>query len=978
MSVETGKGLTDSQRRAVESPENEVVVTAAAGSGKTRVMVERFLHLVRSRSMDPGRIVAITYGEKAANELKRRLRGALGADFPDSGNITTIHGFCRKLLLEYPIEAGVDPSLSVMDEDLAGLLKRETAEDLLESAFHNPDFRVLFDAFSPDRLQASLFAAHGTWRSSDREPRAVEGDQGEELSRAFTGLLKDFDAEYARRKAERVLADFDDLIHLALRLTKNPDWRARIASDYDAVMVDEYQDVNALQALLVARLAEGRELFIVGDARQSIYGFRHAECRHLVERAEAARGGRGALAELPENHRSRPSLVAFVNAVFEGLTAASGSGFGRMFATREEDGSRRVEFHVERGGEDGVDECRTREAARIAGRIDALHAEGRSYGDMAVLFRKMTGVELYEAEFKRAGIPFHFVRGRGFYDQTEITDMMRALRAVLDPSDDLALMSCAKSPMGGLSDDALYLLRKTRRSGFYESLRAGGRAGSPLEPRDAEKCRRFLSWYDELRTKRHHLSAGDMIERVLAATDYDCRVLAGPGAERRWLNLVKLKEKAAAFGRFSQGDIERFTRFVCELTDRQVREAEASVETESGAAVKILTVHQAKGLEFPVVFVAGMGDDKRPPSQSAFMVTESLGILTAVPQRAGEAVKGERYLEACEVRKRAELEESRRLLYVALTRATELLVLSGTVHPKARSSWMDCVAEAAPQIREEGVSGDIVAGGVPALLMPIMPGERVPPAAETPQAAVEAGRNGERARAVLERLKPFRLDYRETVNFTVSALVEFRKDPGAVLSSRPEPEWEEEGIGAAEYGNLYHYAMQHLDFTKPAEEGVRKLLKAWTRPVDEETAAAVVRAAEVFLESAAGAEIRAAATAGHARGVYRELPFLFRITEGETDLGFLIGQADLLYRSNEGWTVVDYKTGAARADEHAFQVRAYAHCLQALLGEPVRRSILYYTETGESVDAGPAPDAQEFGRELVRLFGGMRARINVA
>lgn len=1092
--------LSPSQFRAVRAGTGESLVTAAAGSGKTRVLIEHFLSWVLQKRVPADRLVAITFTQDAANEMKRRLFEALRKcgredQIPllDRGNVATIDSFCRSLLKTYAVDAGIDPEFTVLDEDLAELLQNEILDRVFEETMFETKYDRIFGFFGPDRLRKSLLRVYEKWRAGscdltlstadtglvELKKRAVEEaleelrevqddhlpegsflaqvgavtDEDEILSLVrdlakaaksadarkkatkdlaysfreriddlrktvidvftdnltgpFLDLVKQFDREYTRHKEAQGLLDFHDLLHRSLLLVEQPLVCARIQSDFPLVLVDEYQDINALQSKFVEKIAGGRHAFYVGDVRQSIYGFRHADCRIFLQKLSAARrkGSRLKLLPLQENFRAKADLVGFVNFLFEKKEVACGYSYGRMDSFRKKRPGERpcIEVLADRSGARGRAQV-LKEAEAISRRIHSMVEDERMriqardqrsrevrYGDIAILIPTRTNIELYEAMLRTRDIPYYLVKGKGFYDKTEVMDMLNALRALFYPADDLALMACAKSPLGGISDEGLYRIRRrSKGSSFYDALLADlGHYG--LDPRDNENAVRFREWFRTIAERKHRMRVSEIIESILLLTHYDAIVLAMPEGKRRYLNLMKLKSKARNYDEQWNGGPERFVRFLEGLRNEEIEEPEASLEAEEDNAVKVMTVHGAKGLEFPVVFLAGISDE-RNSVHFDFLLTDSSEIVCGIPSLPGrEFLKGHRFERAMQDAVDREKEEYARLLYVALTRCTEYLACCGAFRPisdgegKTSYSWADWFVEKMPELADHETVGVINRGGVSVMIR--SEAEGVPP---QPPTSFDAEKMLQPSHSDLARSRfaPSRLDcslpplwrpvpayYYQTVDLTVSQIVAlrggFKTSPLAGVAAQISDDDDRES-SALDFGKVYHSVLQHLDMKKNLRREIGRLLNVYGGGMSTAVLEELRRQLERFLSSPEGLSIREAVKRD--RPVYRELPFLYRISDKGTDLGFLVGQVDLLYENERcEWVLLDYKTGTARRDEDVYQLQLYGFCLQDLLGSRIHRAVLYYSGSGEFLEASLKDlGGAHFYAEVVDLYAAGR------
>ena len=850
--------LTPEQATAVAGRGESRFVRAGAGSGKTRVLVERFLAAVREDGVAVDRILAITFTEKAAAELRSRVRERLlaagdreAARAAESAAISTIHGFCSRLLRAHALDAGLDPDFRVLDEVEAPRLALDAfdaaLEAFLESAVGGGERLDLAAAYSPDRLRTMVTAVHGQLRSRGQRaprlphldpPRAggererleaavarasaelsthegngksvdaaravldrcgryfgrlpdgslADADDLEKLvvksgntkvlkteafaelkeaheayarfcaaSRAaahhalLAELLELYDVRYAALKEARSALDFEDLELLARDLlVADPELCEAVRARYAQVMVDEFQDTNGLQSQIVDLVAGGR-LFAVGDERQSIYGFRHADVEKFRERGAAA-AAEGRASSLRTNFRSRPELIAAVNAAFgsvwedhEPLAPAPGAD---AVAPRVEPcvelllvdrAKPRWEAAVAADAfGTGVGEAiwRGAEARLLARRIEELAGPDGAfeYGEVAILLRASTDMALYERALVERGIPAYSHGGRGFSEAQQVGDLRAYLAALANPRDELAMTMLLASPLVGVSlGSVASISRRAGRLGrdpwwaLQQAFAADGDGSdglaAALPERDRERAAAFVDRFARERADAPRLALETVIDRAVTDSGYDRVVLAMPGGERRLANVRKLMRIARRFEASEGRDLRRFIDHLDEREELRAHEGEAPVEGAARtAAVRLMTVHSAKGLEFPVVCVADLGRPMRGGDDGGLQVAEDGRVGLRYASLSGErrgALDWERLEE--EQTARAE-EEERRIFYVAMTRAQEHLVLSGATdlvkwpEPRPLREPIDWIWPAvAPGAKEllSGEAGDLASGATP-------------------------------------------------------------------------------------------------------------------------------------------------------------------------------------------------------------------------------------------------------------------------
>ena len=749
--------MNEQQIAAVEAT-GEVFVSAGAGTGKTAVLVERFVRAVCDDGLDVDSILVITYTRRAAGELRTRIRSELGergrhdlARELDGAWISTIHGFCLRLLKAYPFAAGLDPRFRELDDAQAAVLRSEAFERALAEfcTSGEQDRLQLLATYGAAGLRRMLTGVYETLRSAGRElvlgvgdrpelderieelreaAQAIEHETAAQLlallerdSRAdrlldlsgfrirgdhavayeearhdveqaaldvaaardrdlLQELLERFATAYADEKARESGLDFEDLQLEARDLLRDhEDIRERESLRFRSIMVDEFQDTNRLQCELVDLLAgPGTELFFVGDEFQSIYGFRHADVRVFRERRARA----GQLLPLTLNYRSRPEVLAAVNHLF---SSHFGDEFQPLAAAAEFPDpvfGHPVELLVtDKAAYKGSGvHWRRAEARAIARRVRELVDSGAATaGEIVVLFAAGTDAEVYEQELRRAGLPTYRATGKGYFGQQQVVDLLAYLRLLQNRYDDRALLTVLASPFVGVSNDALVLLRRvaSRRplfSGLEKSLPPG------LAERDVHLLRAFRQRFDRLSAAMTRLSLERLCERIVSEHDYDLAVLAQWDGRRRYANMRKLGRLARSYEELRGPDVEGFVRFVGEQEALGARELEAVAEEEGADAVRLLTIHAAKGLEFEVVIVADAGRDKPPPSAEEILALSDgrFGFRVADPVTTKRRGAFD-YEQVKAVRAAEDDAERLRLYYVAMTRARDRLIVSGAI-----------------------------------------------------------------------------------------------------------------------------------------------------------------------------------------------------------------------------------------------------------------------------------------------------------
>jgi ATP-dependent helicase/nuclease subunit A len=846
--------LLPKQAAAAYEINKHISVTAGPGSGKTMVLVERYLHILREHSLSIDQIVAITFTNRAANEMRERLRADLNHMLRiatdderrrwlnykrtlDGAVITTIHGFCARLLREFPIEARVDPQFLLLDEHRAAMMLELTVEEVLSdfisgghveisrltlgvgrsrlaaalaqlyreargqglsledlalatarvhateedhalaleelgltmtdfinvrrttrAAMENQaeviaawneakklltsipshetlaDYCRLVEGFRSHRPQARASVAEHVkaldaliWAKElqGRVPQVCLDIFASQYALEMVNLLLRIDQRLNEEKQKLSALDFDDLELRTLTLLERSEVLARTSERYRFFLVDEFQDTNAVQRVLLERLAlsQGRRpanLFIVGDRKQSIYGFRGADVDVFREMTETLVAHGGEEKSLQLNFRSQPPLIAFFNYLFARLFQAPDDipsnehkNLDQLGYVKHEPSEPRRELRDETplvellvttkpSLEDdprAEQDSRVLDAQQVARRILALKRSSRElkYGDIALLFRAMTQVGIYEAVFRRANIPYQTVLGRGFYEREEITDLIQLLRFLDNKTDELALAAVLRSPLCGLSDNALLALRcapllaevetvdplrgfsVTRR--LYKALQRH-REISYISDEEHELLDRAAKLIRELVARRHHYPIQDLLRFAVNESEYMTVIAANFDGAQRLANVERLFTLAARFESSGTHLIRDFVRYVEEFEAIGSRESEGQID-QAADAVRLMTIHQAKGLEFPVVIIPDLQRLSRVATDNWVLLDRHQGLTLKVPDGRGGLVAGCTYANFERRHAWREQFESMRLLYVAASRAEDRLIMTGVTDQMA-------------------------------------------------------------------------------------------------------------------------------------------------------------------------------------------------------------------------------------------------------------------------------------------------------
>jgi ATP-dependent helicase/nuclease subunit A len=1103
--------LTAAQKKAVQTYGKNILVSAGAGTGKTRVLVERILHLLRTQKAAITELLVLTFTEKAAGEIKTRLSdGFREMDLAGSRRdlekaaISTFHSFASRLLKEHPIEAGVDPDFRVIETEQAELLKEEAMAGMLAKLYEEKSEAFEFlKVYGEETARAGILkvftaaqhegkALAEFFAENQKKEAAVCAKREKELSgearkliakleeidaRAWEKFLKDpawdgtvlrdfkdwsalykgkrkagwkewralledlaalrtgalaapwkekfeklalaFETAYGAAKKEKSFLDFDDLQRLAVGLFRSgkpalQKLRERYQRGFKFILVDEFQDTNLLQMEFVELLSSGENLFVVGDYKQSIYGFRGAEPRIFLEKEKLY--GEGAAGErifLSESFRSDPPVLDFINQFFkilwaeddfpfEPLTAnpcthrvCTGSGSGEKPAVEllvtelqeKEDmphspsGDLKVNG-TSPGNPSGKENksqdmryARLREARLIAARVRELHEKEKiPFGDIAVLFQAMTLSGIYEDAFKSAGVPYFIVAGRGFYEQPEIQDMMSFLAHLDRPLADIPLAATLRSPFFHITDDTLFWLSRHAKAKSPDvplvyALK-DQMSLKEIQPGQKTRLEAFTKLARELGELKDRIPLSELIDRILEGTGYELAVLMDPKGVRRYANLKKLIAMVREYEAHERMPLAAFLNILKRLQSQEVRESEAQVTLEKSVdSVRMMSVHAAKGLEFPVVFVADMGHGGSRSDSKTVIAHAADGYALKVPDPQDPEMREPyffRFVDG-EIAKRGD-EEWKRLFYVAVTRAKSRLFLSG-VHKKKKeakesfremASWMDWALTICEGLGT-AISTDLE---IPKTLR-ARPKEDFLEKVET---CIKNTKWKESVPTSPESRAPSLASPR-SIDLPVSAYVLFQKDPrefwrtyqigwtvqvpeGVTSTATVEEnEWDgeesvfhEDDFSSADFGTAMHGFFEHLNFQKPERALEPQALERVFGRFGEEGVSDAQKIIRDFMGQPIFQQLR------KAKQVKREIDFILNERRG-----LIHGKIDMLFEDEKGaWHILDYKTAAgdedaARRSAYDLQMEIYALAAERLLKLPVRSVIIYYLKNQKAV-----------------------------
>ena len=604
------EGLNDRQKEAVISTEGPCLVIAGAGSGKTKVLTHKIAYLISEKYVKPWNIIAITFTNKAANEMKERIQNIIG----DAANdlwMGTFHSICVKILRKYIDRIGFDHSFLIFDTSDQKTLIKECLKDL-----------KVDDKLFTDRAVLSEIS---NGKNEMLEPKDYKIKYAGDFRRETIGNIYEL---YQQRLKENNALDFDDIINYTIKiLTENPDVLEYYTEKFKYVLVDEYQDTNKAQFMLVSILASKYgNITVVGDNDQGIYSFRGADITNILNFEKDFPGTK--IIKLEQNYRCTGNILKAANAVIK----HNENKYEKKLWTANDEGELPSIYQ----SEDEYDE-----ASYVVKQINHLKTEEYyKYSDFVVLYRMNSQSRAIEDILRREDIPYKIVGGLKFYERKEIKDIIAYLRLIYNTSDNISLKRIINEPKRGIgktSFDNIQQISEQNGISMYEVIKNAEQFGLNRVKANADD---FINLIEELRTKQNELSISELIKETLNKSGYTkaLELENSVEAESRIQNLEEFLTVAIEFEEeFADNTLGEFLENITLSSDiDNVEDAENSVT--------LMTLHSAKGLEFPTVFLVGL-------EEGIFPGYKSIGEENA-------------------------LQEERRLFYVGITRAKEHLFLT--------------------------------------------------------------------------------------------------------------------------------------------------------------------------------------------------------------------------------------------------------------------------------------------------------------
>ncbi|NLY46725.1 MAG: UvrD-helicase domain-containing protein [Tissierella sp.] len=775
--------LNQAQLKAVQTIDRNVAVNAGAGTGKTKVLTERYIYLLDHGDLveydEIESIVAITFTNKATQEMVERIRQEIKNNIPkgikwrrfyrdlERANISTIHGFCAKILKENPMEAKIDPYFEVLDDVLSSQLLSESIISVLNKRLETDDrtFRImtLLNQNRIDNIAGDINSLYNSVRTVGLSFKEVKEDtisyidsldikleyideikdeiqyligksrknsklykiqenqiwldflsnkynkediysyiqflkenlgtnkkEEETIERVndlldlillskekeylwlyntLTDILIEVDNTYISKKREIGGLDYDDLQNMVLDLLDHQEILEKYQNKYRYFMIDEFQDTNELQKKIFYKLAtideplDRNNLFIVGDPKQSIYGFRGADIDvfyNVIE--DITKDHKGESITLKDNYRSFNTILTFVNHVFSKIMADK---YDELIFNKKS--SNEIDIEILQDDEDrNADEASIYEAQAIAKRIKSLVKEGEyKYKDIALLFRASTRNHIYEQALKDYNIPYYNSSSKRFFYRQEILDIINGLKTISNPYDHIAAIGFLRGPMIGLKDTSIYWLLKYLDVNLYNTIL--NHKDNPIFPKEEMDklvdAAELLGYFYKVKSL---YSVSEILNLLMQKTLFIETSLLKAEGSQIVANIYKFIEMTNEYYSENNNSLEDYIDYIEKMKTSQ--ESEGIIQSEEENVVKLITIHSSKGLQFPVVVIPEMAKGSGGfPAKMLYSKDIGIGIKT----EESEGI----YNKINDLRKVKVAEETERVLYVAITRAEEKLIL---------------------------------------------------------------------------------------------------------------------------------------------------------------------------------------------------------------------------------------------------------------------------------------------------------------
>ena len=919
--------LTQNQKQAIESINKPTAIIAGAGSGKTEVLIGRLLHILKKRGRELGQILCVTFTEKSALELKKRITPHLSEkmkrELPFSP-IGTFHSFFLNWIKEQAPHLGLSEWVSVLDEHTTKLVIHKHCRKELLDALQNRDPNALLLIEAIEFKQALLLLEelmHFRWHA-----KKVLANNDQKMIKETHVLYQRILDRYTDEKWKRQTLDFQDLEILVLDLLRqNKEILKKTQHRFHHILIDEAQDMNDLQREIVELLFQPKQncLCIVGDPKQSIYRFRGANWEGFNTIVNRILKNKGHLIDLKENFRSRPPLLDFINQTFSPLF--SSEEYLPLIATRETAAETGVSIlPVATAPKTSKEELRKQEAQTIAKYIQSVVRQKKArFGDMVLLFQSLNDTRFYEEAFRKMNIPYRLFGGRGFLNAQEVIDLLFVLKLMVESNNRLALVGLMRSPLIGFDD--LFITQLCQKH--------------PVDLGQALLQLPEAAWLKTVADQKKNLSGAGILQEAVLATHYNCLADKLDPSGTKSANIEQLIELTRRLETEEELSLAELVEYYEELKRRRTPLANAPVVSVDSDTCQFMTVHAAKGLQFPIVILPDL--IRTPPANSnRFLFVRGGGLGFALRENEKDPfspfIPTSKMEELKEFEKNKDYAERKRLLYVALTRAMEKIVIVWHNEVRQPSLWYGWLQEALATFKAISV--------IPTDSVGFMPKQSTTLGTNT-QARWD------------ETVIVHNTWKKEIPYYTVTQLAKIDSP-----SNLFDPLLKKETLDGAALGNLVHAVLKQIDDSKNRDwsERIRRKSFELEMIVSDEEVRNIQNLLQQFLEGNA--------TPPTWTGLH-ELPFQLR-----TPNAFITGIIDYLWETEHGWIVSDFKTDAKmEPKKYQFQMDTYALALSRALKKPVLETRLLYLKHNKAHIEPCHPERlQRADQELIKRVDSFR------
>lgn len=973
--------LNEQQNKIVHS-ESNIFVKAGAGTGKTRTIIELYFDLLYAKHYDVKNILAITFTEKAANEMKERIKKKIHemSNAKENVNmpylnmlqkrvnyawISTMHAFCSRILREFPLQSGIDPMFEVITEsekkkrikycvrnyfnqskgsdrfkkikELAYLYRYDKLLELFEEAIEKKQYEI-------DSIQINTIKTLTDDVKTGAEIRRLLPD----FKKAYNEILKMYLDENKRDNK----LDYDQLLsEVRTLLINDENVRETLQKRFKYIIVDEFQDTNKQLKELVGLLNVDNRIIFVGDSKQSIYLFNGADVSVFNNTEEEFK--KEEIFELFKNYRSNKQLINFYNHIFPKIFEKKPElnytvGYDALSAESEYDQKKPVKLLPI--SKNFQEECKT-----ICRYINQRINEGSSYADFAILMRRMTHIEVLEEALKHNGIPFFVNGNRGFFKKPEIVSLTSFIKAIYDPSDEENLLILLRSYLSPYTDSQLIQLRKMDKS----SLLKAWEKYSQQKNNDPEFYNKFV----EMRNKINVINPEKMVQTLIKFFNYDFLVsqLSNPG--RRLLNIKKFAEYTQNF----EGE-SSLRGFISKLQSLETNnEGEASTDNEKSDVVRVMTIHKSKGLEFNTVIFPELGYAKQSGfSKPKIIVDYEANNLSLIdPETAG--IESE-YSLMLEREQKKEDEEENRILYVAFTRAKKELILSysrpsknkkracfrnaliksGLIVENGKEDFWNCDRDDQMSAYIEIIKFSDISKGIQNTI-------------NGDGTTIGSEKEISIPKSVYDlKEKPWKKYVSPTILTSTNPKSFFEKKHGIINGYETD---ERKNVDRKISGTLVHKVLEVFgdiplkDFTPQVirsrisdQTDFENYFSEIISTINEMTSCK-----SNILSEIESAEI-----------VYSEVPIRKKFGKY-----ILTGTIDKLFFKNGKWKIVDFKYAEGRKhdiDDYIFQIKFYLFCLEGLLDPSPQKGYLYFIKDNKTIEVNHLNNIEKEINQKIEFF----------